>query len=161
MRVWFWSQLIAFQLLWFSAVIGGNEWLIIPLTLIALHFIFSPSRGGDWRVIPIALIGMSADAVLTWAGVFAFDSFPYWLGLLWIGFVLTLGHSMAWLRKIPVALLVPMGALAGTASYLAGWKLQAVDLPLGLTWSVVALSVLWACLLPALVRLDSKLRVSA
>ena len=161
MRFWFWSQLIAFQLLWFSAVIGGNQWLVIPLSLIALHFIFSPSHRVDWHVIPIALIGMGADAILTWVGVFEFDGFPYWLGILWIGFVLTLGHSMAWLRRMPVALLVPMGALAGTLSYLAGWKLEAVALPMGVSWSALTLAVLWACLLPALVRLDSRIRVNA
>lgn len=161
MQAWIWSQLIAFQLLWFSAVIGRNDWLWLPLSLIALHFIFTPSRAKDWHVIPLALIGIVIDAFLTWGGVFAFDNFPIWLGLLWIGFVLTLGHSMVWLRRLPPALLVPLGAVAGTASYLAGWKLEAVDFPLGLTWSVLALLFLWSLLLPALVRLDFYIRVKS
>ncbi len=159
MRKWFWAQLIAFQLLWFSAVIGRNEWLILPLLLIAAHFIFSPSRGNDWRVLPIALIGIMADAMLTWTGIFAFETLPLWLGLLWIGFILTLGHSMSWLRNLPKLMLVPIGAVAGTVSYLAGWKLQAVALPMGLAWSSAALAILWAVLLPLLVQLDYKIRV--
>lgn len=159
MRAWIWAQLIAFQLLWFSAVIGRNEWIIIPLLLIAGHFIFTPSRGTDWRVIPIALIGITVDAILTWSGVFVFDTLPFWLALLWVGFVLTLGHSMRWLRNLPRLLLVPIGAVVGTASYLAGWKLQAVELPMGLTMSIATLSILWAILLPLLVQLDYKIRV--
>ncbi len=161
MRGWFWLQLIAFQLLWFSAVLGGNDWILLPLALIALHFLFSPSVRGDWRVLPIAVIGISADALLTWTGVFRFDGLPIWLALLWVGFVLTLGHCLAWLRRLPLSLMAPLGALAGTASYLAGWKLDAVDLPLGLTATLIVLAILWSVLLPVLVRLDFYIRGSA
>ncbi len=159
MSKWFWAQLIAFQLLWFSAVIGRNEWIILPLLFIAAHLIFTPSRATDWRVIPIALIGITADAILTWSGILVFDTLPLWLGLVWIGFVLTLGHSMSWLRKLPTLVLVPLGAVAGTASYLAGWRLEAVQLPMGLAWSVATLAILWAIMLPLLVQLDYKIRV--
>ncbi|MDJ0831948.1 MAG: DUF2878 domain-containing protein [Gammaproteobacteria bacterium] len=159
MSKWFWAQLIAFQILWFSAVIGRNEWIMLSLLLIAAHFIFTPSRGTDWRVIPIALIGITVDATLTLSGIFVFETLPLWLGLIWIGFVLTLGHSMIWLRKLPWFVLVPIGAVAGTASYLAGWKLEAVELPMGLTWTIATLAILWAIMLPLLVQLDYKIRV--
>ncbi len=159
MSKWFWAQLIAFQILWFSAVIGRNEWIILSLLLIAAHFMFTPSRGTDWRVIPIALIGITVDTMLTWGGFFVFETLPLWLGLIWIGFVLTLGHSMSWLRKLPTLMLVPIGAVAGTMAYLAGWKLEAVELPMGLTWTIATLAILWAILLPLLVQLDYKIRV--
>ncbi len=159
MSKWFWAQLIAFQILWFSAVIGRNEWIILSLLLIAAHFMFTPSRATDWRVIPIALIGITVDAMLTWGGIFAFETLPLWLGLIWIGFVLTLGHSMSWLHNLPWFVLVPIGAVAGTASYLAGWKLEAVELPMGLTWTIAILAILWAIMLPLLVQLDYKIRV--
>ena len=158
MRGWFWLQLIGFQLLWFSAVLGGNAWLPLTLLLLATHFALSPSGRGDWRVLPIAMLGFGADLLLTFSGVFAFDGPPIWLAALWIGFVLTLGHSLVWLRRLPLIALAPLGALAGTASYLAGWRLDAVDLPLGLTVSVIALACLWSLLLPALVRLDFYIR---
>jgi hypothetical protein len=161
MRGWFWLQLIAFQLIWFSAVLGRNDWLLLSLLLIAVHFAFSPTGRSDWQVAPIALIGIGADALLTLGGVFDFDGMPWWLALVWIGFVLSLGHSLAWLRRLPLIALAPMGALAGTASYLAGWRLDAVELPLGLTVSVMALAILWSILLPVLVRLDFYIRSPA
>jgi hypothetical protein len=158
MRRWIWLQLIAFQLLWFSAVLGRNDWLLLSLLLIALHFAFSPSGRSDWRVLPIALIGIAADALLTASGVFRFDGMPLWLALIWVGFVLSLGHSLAWLRRLPLFALAPLGALAGSASYIAGWRLDAIDLPLGLTASIIALAILWSILLPVLVRLDFYIR---
>ena len=155
---WFWTQLIAFDLLWLVAVAGGNPWIPLGAAILALHFWLTPSRSADLKVLPIALIGISLDAILTLTGVFAFSSTPYWLGLLWIGFVLNFGHSLAWLRKLPRFTLVPIGAAAGSLSYLAGWKLEAVELPMGVMPTVLALSVTWAVLFPLLVLLDSRIR---
>jgi hypothetical protein len=156
--VWFWVQFLAFQALWFAAVLGGNQWLPLCLLILVVHFALSPSRLGDLRVLPIALIGILLDSLLTLSGVFQFTSTPYWLAMLWVGFVLTLGHSLAWLRHIPRILLLPIGALAGTASYLAGWKLDAVALPLGAGASSLTLALSWALVLPILVMLDSRIR---
>lgn len=153
---WFWFQFLIFQALWLVAILGGNEWLALCLILLAIQLFASPSK--DWRVMPIALVGISVDTLLTLAGLFQFDQFPVWLGLLWIGFILTLGHSLAWLQRLPRLSLAPIGAIAGTASYLAGWRLGAVDLPLGLLPSSAALALAWAILLPALVTLDNRIR---
>lgn len=158
MSRWQWSQLIAFQLLWFVAVLGRNEWVVLGVLIVILHFLFSPLRGSDWQVIPIALIGMAVDSLFTFSGLFAFQSFPIWLGVLWIGFVLSLGHSLAWLHRLPRWTLAPIGAVTGTLSYIAGWKLQAVDFPQGYLLTAGALAVAWALILPTLVLLDHKIR---
>lgn len=155
---WFWVQLVLFQSLWLISVIGQNDWILIAATLITLHFIFTPDLRHDLRIIPLALIGITIDAILTLSGVFLFSTFPYWLVLLWLGFTLSLGHSLEWLKKIPVALLIPLGAIMGSASYLSGWKLEAVEMPLGATSSAMLLALVWAFLLPIMLKLDTRIR---
>ncbi|WP_116472588.1 DUF2878 domain-containing protein [Zobellella maritima] len=158
MSKWQWGQLVAFQAYWLLAVVGQNSGIGLTLLLLMMHFYLTPSRRADGRVMVLALIGMVSDSLLTWLGVFRFDAFPLWLGLLWFGFVLTLGHSMRWLRRLPWYGLVPVGAVAGMASYMAGWKLGAVALPLGPGPSSLVLLAVWGGLLPLLVALDQSFR---
>ncbi len=158
MSKWQWTQLLAFDGFWLLAVAGQNPWVLLTILLLGLHFMFTPSRRADIRVLWLALAGMTVDFILTVAGVFSFDHWPLWLGVLWIGFVLTLGHSLRWMRRLSLWLLMITGALAGTGSYLAGWQLGAVSLPLGFWPSVLILALLWSVLLPVLVRLDRRLR---
>ena len=158
---WVLIQFLVFQALWFIAVLGGNQWLVAAALLLALHFWLTPSRAADWRVLPIALLGIMLDSVLTLVGVFEFESIPLWLGLLWLGFVLTLGHSLAWLNNLPRIMLAPIGAIAGCLSYLAGWKFDAVGLPLGVMYSSLTLAICWGLMLPALVVLDNRIRRQA
>lgn len=155
---WLWLQLILFQGLWFIAILGQNEWLIIAMVLLLCHFIFTNSRSHDWRVLPIALIGIVMDTLLSMLGVFEFSHTPYWLALIWIGFVLSLGHSLNWLSHLPRLLLIPIGAIAGTLSYLAGWRLHAVELPLGWVQSSMILALSWAVIFPLLVVLNDYIR---
>jgi hypothetical protein len=155
---WFWIQLVLFQALWLICVIGQNDWILLALMMLGVHFMFSPVAKQDVRVLSLALIGISIDATLTMTGVFEFGAFPFWLGLLWIGFSLSLGHSLGWLKKIPTVLLIPMAAVMGSVSYLGGWKLDAVELPFGVITSMLLLALIWACLLPLLLKLDTRLR---
>ncbi|WP_417614769.1 DUF2878 domain-containing protein [Oceanisphaera sp.] len=161
MSKWQWTQLLGFEGFWLLAVAGQNQWVLLTALLLVLHFVFTPSRRADIGVLWLALAGMTIDLMLTVTGVFFFDHWPLWLGVLWIGFVLTLGHSLRWMRRLPAWLLMMVGALAGTTSYLTGWQLGAVTLPLGLWPSVLVLASLWSALLPILVRLDQHLRSEA
>ena len=161
MSKWQWTQLLAFEGFWLLAVAGQNRWSLLTALLLGVHFMFTPSRRADVRVLWLALLGMAVDLFLTLTGVFAFDHWPLWLGLLWVGFVLTLGHSLHWMRHFSLWLLMITGALAGAGSYLAGWQLGAVSLPLGFWPSAVILALLWSALLPLLVRLDQRLRREA
>ncbi|WP_375057775.1 DUF2878 domain-containing protein [Zobellella sp. DQSA1] len=158
MSRWQWIQLLAFEGFWLLAVAGQNRWLVLTVLLLAMHFLFTPSRRADSRVLSLALLGLAVDGGLVWSGVFAFEHPPWWLMMLWAGFVLTLGHSLVWLRRFSPWLLALTGALAGASSYLAGWRLGAVQLPLGFWASSAILVLVWAALLPLLVRLDQRLR---
>ncbi|WMC09363.1 DUF2878 domain-containing protein [Oceanimonas pelagia] len=160
MSKWQWTQLVAFEGFWLLAVAGQNTWAWLTAALLGVHFAFTPSRRADVRVLWLAVLGMATDALLTLSGVFAFSHWPLWLGLLWVGFVLTLGHSLVWLRRFSRPWLALTGAVAGASSYLAGWKLQAVALPLGFWPSALVLALIWSGLLPLLVVLDQRLRRS-
>lgn len=160
MSKWQWTQLLGFYGFWLVAVIGQNSFAWLLGLLILAHFIFTPTRTLDTKVLILSLIGLSMDGLLTWGGVFAFNLWPVWLLLLWVGFVLTFGHSMRWLSARPMWQQALLGAMAGPSSYLSGWRLGAVDLPLGPWWTLGLLAPLWALILVVLVRLDAKLRSS-
>lgn len=160
MSKWQWVQLLGFYGFWLLAVIGQNSWAWGLGLLLLGHFMLTPSRVMDMRILSLALLGLAVDGLLTVSGVFAFHYWPWWLVLLWCGFVVTLGHSLRWLKRLPIALQALLGAVAGPSSYITGWRLAAVDLPLGIWPSVAILAPVWACLLVTLVWLESKIRRS-
>jgi len=151
---WQLSQLLGFAAFWWLAVLGGTAaepWL---LSLLLLHFLFTPTRRQDGLALLPGLVGFSVDALLTQLGVFAFASPwpPLWLALLWCGFAVSLPHAAPWLWQHRTWL--PwLGAVLGPASYLGAWKLGAVELPLGGAVTGLLLAGLWALWLPLLVRL--------
>lgn len=154
---WFWLQLVIFQVLWLTAVMDGNLLLPVCIFLLALHFILTPNRRRDAKLWPLALLGLAIDGVLTLANAFGFDVVPFWLGALWIAFALTLSHGLAWLKKIPFQLQAAIAAICAAASYQAGWKLQAAELPLGLLISALVLAAVWSVLLPVMVKFETKI----
>src|SRR5699024_10707671 len=101
MSRWQWLRLLGFQGFWWVAVLGENSGISLLIALLALYSIASLTRRTDLKVLPLALLGWALDGLLTLVGVFSFTAWPLWLGLLWLGFVLTLGHSLRWLRGWP------------------------------------------------------------
>ena len=128
------------------------------LLLIGLHFLFSPTKSSDLKVMPIALIGIGIDLSLTYTGVFEFTNSPIWLFVLWLGFSLTLNHSIAKIGQLHTVLIALFGGCFGTISYLAGWRFNAVEFPFGLYSTALILVSVWALLLPSLFHIDRKLR---
>jgi hypothetical protein len=158
MNRWQWFQLISFQVIWFVAVFGRNQWLLVALLILLLHFAFSPEKKSDLKVLSLALLGIGIDAMLTAFGVFQFDETPFWLAVLWLAFVLNFGHSLLYLRRLKTPWLVALGACAGCYVYLLSWKLGAVVLPLGVLFTGLLVGVIWAVLLPIMVKADQRLR---
>jgi len=150
------ANFVIFQLIWVSAVVFQNKGLWVCLALLALHFALSPQRKEDiTRTYKAILIGIALDFTLMQTGIFAFEGnhFPLWLVCLWVGFVLTLRHSMAWLSNKPLYWQIPLGACGGTLSYLSGAKFGAVQLSQGWAVSAVILIVAWGTLLPLFFRI--------
>ncbi len=161
MTPWQWFQLASFQVLWLCAVIGRNQWLLVPVAILSLHFVFTPNRKADFKVLSLAVAGIAVDGALFIFGVFEFSEPPLWLAILWLAFVLNLGHSLIYLRRLSLHWLLIVGALAGSYAYLISWKLGAVDLPLGAVLSGLIIAAIWALLMPVLVKADQRIRADS
>jgi hypothetical protein len=157
--IFFWAQAVGFQALWFSAVLGQNQWLFVGVTLLILSVATSPMRREDLKLWPLALLGFAGDIGLSLAGLFQFDQPPLWLATIWLGFVFTLNHSMRWLTSLPLLGQAAIGALSGTLSYMAGHRLGAVELPYGQWLSAMVLATYWAALLPSLLFISHRLNM--
>lgn len=155
---WLWIQILLFNLIWTVGVLGGNPFIVLGISALILHFWLTPTRVEDLMILPLAFIGIAVDLTLISVGVFSFDTIPWWLAIIWFAFVLSFEHSLKFLRNLNWYFLVILGAAGGTWSYLAGWKLGAVELPLGWEITAIVVAVCWSVLLPALVKLDEILR---
>ncbi len=142
-RFHFLAITFGFNLYWLLAVWGQFDyiWLLIVM-LVACWWIFQ----GSWRfAIIAATAGISMDALLSYFGVYQFDgnAIPPWLILLWLGFA-----SFVWLlRKViqnysPYVLVI-IGSIGGTVSYLAGLRLEAISWPMGIPVTMMITLVSW------------------
>ncbi len=157
-RFWIILQASLFNVLWYLSVVGGNDWLIFSVSIIAIHLMISPSKYEDAKIIFIALLGIAVDFILLMSGVFVFDEFPYWLVILWCGFVLNLGHSLRVLKRFSIFWLVLVGGFSGVYAYTLSWKLGAVQFSYGFFITAVILFLIWSVLIPSFVKLDNLVR---
>ncbi len=156
-------NLLAFQVVWFVAVIAashGNPWAgpVAALFFAVGHFIWTDDRAGDLRLILVALcMGLIVDSALAASGLIRFDSpwpsehlAPVWILAMWAGFSLTLNHSMRFLRS-RWWLAALFGLIGGPLSYWGAAQgfgaLAFGDAPM---LSLGALALLWGLALPML-----------
>lgn len=121
------------------------------------------AQGDIGLILVCAAIGLALDTLWVRFGLIRYhaavphaDWAPVWIIVLWIALGLTLNHSLAWMRGHLWAAIV-LGAIGSPLSYFAGSRLGAAELPADLTWSMLAFSLSWAILIPALVFLSSRL----
>ena len=156
----FWANLIGYQIVWFSAVIGAGQGLawpgVVAATLvIAAQLAASATARADLRLAGGAVLcGVALDGSLSalgWAR-YAADAWPapLWILALWAAFALTLNHSLAYLRPRPWLACV-FGAVGGPLAYWGaarGWQPVQFEAP---AWrATAALAAGWALALPAL-----------
>jgi len=154
---------IAFQLVWLIVILAAaNDKLTYALlataTFALIQVYFSRWRLTDIKLIGLGLLsGMMLDTIWLNLGWIAYADgqlgglAPWWIGCLWVNFMLTLNHSLSWLQS-RLKMLAMMTVFAAPLSYLAGSKLGAVTfLEPGI--SVLALSLSWALLVPMLMCL--------
>ncbi len=142
---------VIFQCIWFACVLGGNEYIALSIALIALHFTLSTSRKRDLQVLAaVTMIGGTCDLILSLTGLLVFDTplIPLWLIVIWSGFSLTLTHSLAWLSRSHKSLQAGLGAIGGSASYFAGYKLEAVSFTYDVLPTLGVIFILWGSLIP-------------
>jgi len=151
-------NILGFQAVWLLCVYGAGNGNWLPGLAAALLFSFitlsfSKDRQGDLRTLAIALpIGFVMDSILVKSGCLDFaspfpwqDLAPLWIMSLWLGFTLTLNHSLQsiYRRAVPTFLFGLLGGpLAyGIASYRFGAMTVQTDpltcaLMVGLVWGL-------------------------
>lgn len=151
-------NVVSFQAIWWLGVLYQNQFVLISMMLIGLHFLLSAQKKIDAVILlTVTALGASVDVGLTYFGVFVFASIPWWLLLLWGYFSLTLNSSLGFTHKFNLPVQAIIGGVSGCLSYLAGAKFDAVVLPLGLTYSAIILAVIWSVLFPVLLYIAARL----
>jgi hypothetical protein len=94
------------------------------------------------------------DSGLGLAGVFNFSLAPAWIVALWMAFGSVLPAFLSWLggRYVLASLI---GAVGAPLSYYGGVGLGAVQMP-NLIFSLVAIALVWAAIMPLLVRITER-----
>ncbi|MDJ0759664.1 MAG: DUF2878 domain-containing protein [Woeseiaceae bacterium] len=158
----------AFQVGWFSSVLGGAKQLpwagpLAVLAIVALHLYRSDKPQAELKLIlACGLIGTVFDSLLVAAnwvgypsGMFSAFMAPYWIIAMWMLFATTLNVSMGWMKGRPW-LAAAMGLVAGPLTYIAGHKLGGIEFA-NQTAALIALGLGWAVMMPALMKLAGHL----
>jgi hypothetical protein len=168
-----WSSLLAYQLVWFAAVVGagrGHSWPGVSAALLFVAWQLWSSRGRalDLRLIATALaLGALIDGGATASGFIHYASSspalppggaPLWILALWGAFALTV-RLMGWLhdRLWAGMLLGAVGAPLSYASAARGFHALTFAPP---TWrGVLWLATGWAAAMVLLIRLVAAARI--
>jgi len=154
---------VLFQILWFACVLGSSYKLIWPAILatgILLIWQLRPAHRhpSDLRLIFVAIfLGLIIDSCWVLLGFMEFTDqrpvawlSPAWIILMWVGFALTINHSMAWLAMHPM-LPALMGLIGGPLAYYTGLRLGAVEYLTDPLLISCLLGIIWAIALSILV----------
>jgi len=159
-----WLNIVGFQLVWTVTVAGAGRglwWLGMPVLLVfaAWQCRVSKVPVADLKLVVIAaVLGFAIDSVFASMHWLQYASprpwpllAPVWIVVLWMGFALTLNHSMHFLRG-RLVLAVLFGAVGGPVAYIAAdrlWGAVRFDTP---GWpALLALGLAWAVVTPVLV----------
>jgi hypothetical protein len=162
---------VGFQLVWFASVWGAAKgwWWLGPLAALlfaTLHFGAKFAKPGDVRLVGLALLfGVLIDSAFAAFGVLRYASpipfvqaAPVWILSMWVGFALTLKHSLGWLQG-KLALQGLFGAIGGPLAYvIAGRAWGAVSFGVELPIVIALLALAWGIVTPLLLHLAKDVR---
>lgn len=145
---------ILYQLIWFLCILYDNRGALLGLVLIGIHFVFSSRKREDFTLLILFLAtGLIIDGTLHFTGFFTFTKtgwpIPFWLAVIWMGFSLTVNHSLQWLQERPILCSI-LGGIGGPLAYWAGVRLGAAGFTLPLPAALLLLSLIWAIIVPLL-----------
>jgi len=159
-----WFNALWFQSIWFLAVLGRDTLLLIPLSLLILHFALVRDRQRELeRVATVAIIGITIDTLLSASGVFIFPNdslLPLWHCCLWLALAAALPRSLAFLQR-NIVLPIVLGGLVVPLNYWAGARFGAVEFGYPLLTTLPLLALIWALLLPGLLWVSGRVDASA
>lgn len=161
----FWITLVAYELVWFAAVIGAGHGLVWPGVVSTLLFAAwrvagSAHRRLELKLIAVALLlGIVLEGIWVHFGLLRYSApwptaaHPAWLLALWVAFALTVVPLFGYLHARPW-LAALFGGVGGPLAYLGaarGW--HAVLLPTPQWPSLLALAAGWGIAFPCLTLL--------
>lgn len=161
----FWLTLVAYEAVWFAAVIGAGHGLAWPGVVGALLFAaWRLAVSVHWRIelrlIAIGLLlGVVTEAAWGYGGLIRYAApwpwaeVPAWILALWVAFALTIVPLFGYLHERPW-LAALFGAIGGPLAYLGaarGWNAAIFVAPI---WQVLPwLALGWGIALPLLTSL--------
>lgn len=167
MKAWL-PNLIGFQLVWMASVGGAAQgwWWAGPAALALFagwQLAVTTVRASDLRLMAFcAALGFAVDSLWVQAGFMRFDAplpdprlAPVWIVAMWVGFGLTVNHSLSGLKPHP-ALGALLGLLGGPLAYWAAERAWGAVAIAPSIWPYVALGVAWAVITPLLLRLGER-----
>ncbi len=162
-----WANFIGFQLVWLATVAGAGNglwWAGVPVLALFAAWQYRVSRvpRADCKLVVLAaVLGFGVDSAFAASRWLEYSSAqpsaqlaPVWIIVLWMGFALTLNHSMQFLRG-RYLLAILLGALSGPLAYLAAerlWGAVRFEAPQGPV--LLALAIAWAVVTPLLVAIS-------
>lgn len=149
-------NVVGFQITWLACVWGAGEgsWIIGLCAAVAfsgLSFWLSRNRRQDLLTLCIALpIGFLMDSLLAQSGFLRFasplpsaDWAPYWIMALWLGFTMTLNHSLSIVYRNPMYSFL-FGFLGGPIAYsIASYRFDAMQIQTDILSGLLAIAVVW------------------
>lgn len=161
----FWTTLIAYEAVWFAAIIGaarGSNWpgAIAAALFIAWRLAVSKQRDTEIRLALVALsFGLLFEGICVGTGLLRYAApwplawAPSWLIALWVVFALTILPLFGYLHARPW-LAALFGAIGGPLAYLAaarGWHAATFTQPI---WhGLLAVAIGWGVAMPLLCTL--------
>ncbi|WP_261833426.1 DUF2878 domain-containing protein [Vibrio ishigakensis] len=144
-----------FQSLWFVAVIGREQTLVL-LTAAILFTLAYSVRKQEIRMGWLAgfvISGIALDYFNSVLGFFLFPTafVPNWLIALWVIFIWYAYQMKPVLTLYPIWAVTVVGALGAAGSYFAGLKLGAVEWPLSNSLTFAVVTVEWIILFSVIV----------
>jgi hypothetical protein len=169
MKSWL-PNAVSFQLVWVAAVGGASQgwWWAGPLALLAFAAWQLPlsrwPRADVLLMLGAALLGFALDTLWVQLDLMRFtphasgDQFaPLWIVTLWMGFALTLNHSLAGLKR-HLWMAAVLGVAGGPIAYgVAERAWAAVDLAEPAWLPLAALALAWGVVTPLLLQAASRL----
>ncbi len=169
----FWTSLVTWKAGWLGAVLCASQGLpILGSLLVFATSVGALALGGgglrELRLLGIAIAGgYVIDSSLVAGGVLGFPDHAQfgspstvWMSLLWANLAMNTrkGLAFGWLDGRPWLAMV-LGATTGPLAYLAGARLDAVNLPPGKLLAFGALAVIWGLAFPAIYLLREYLTI--
>lgn len=156
---------ICFQIVWLAAVGGAAQgwWWAGPAAVAAFAAWQIPAsrwpRADLLLMLGAAVIGFAIDTLWVRLGLMRFASplpwtevAPVWIVAMWMGFALTLNHSLAGLKQ-HLWLAAALGVAGGPLAYAVAERAwDAVDLAAPTWITLTALAIAWGTVTPLLVR---------